>query len=197
MTTARCALFVLAALAFAPAAIAQDDAQNDLRTPIERHFGYRLAGTGEWRTPAPDYDPAEENGVAEYGLSEVLDSTGNSARGEVLGLTADGRRAVYATYTLMFNPVTDTVVIEQVGWDGAYWRGEVPARAEPMTPGEEEAVDMLAFQPDGSVKIVRHHETVIDENSYRSVVLERGADGAWEAKQEWIWTRVPETDGAD
>jgi len=151
-----------------------------------------LAGSGLWRTPAPDYDPDDPNSVMEYRVSSKLGPHRMHVIGDVSGYTADGRSAHYATVYLMHNPMTGTVVIEQVQWDGSYSRGEALARDTPLVPGGEETVDMISFNADGSAKMVRHHEQIIDEMTYSSDVYERDETGAWVKQQEWIWTRIPD-----
>lgn len=154
-------------------------------TPLMQHMQRILTDGDQWRTPNPGYDP-EQGGPESFGLTFELAPDGSHATGQLTGIHADGRQAVYWTLLALYNPVTEKVVIQQIGWNGAYLRGEVP-----LQPGPVQIVDMIQFGVDGKLSYSRHENHFEAPDRHVSLVLEPDGQGAWHQKQRWEWARYP------
>lgn len=170
------------------AARAQDAAPDRPLSPIEAHFAHMLTGSGQWRTPNEDYDPEDPNGMSEYGADYRLSDDGTHVIAEITGVTPDGRRAVFWTIYFIHNPVTGEIVSSQVGWNGALLTGNDMALSEPLGFGEGHVSDQLAFNPDGSIRIIRHEIVSVDAQTHTTQTYGRGERGAWEPQNFRTWT---------
>jgi hypothetical protein len=179
----RSFIAVLALIWAASGAVAQ--------SPLEAHIGHRLEGSGEWRTPNPDYNEADPDSPSEYGVNFHWGPGRAHVEGELVGITADGRQAYYWTILIVHNPVTDRVITQQIGSDGAYGVGDSPTRAEALRPGEVETVDMMFHGANGQVRYVRHESVFPEPGLEQTNVYERDATGAWVRQRAWTWRRVP------
>ena len=150
--------------------------------PIERHMRRMLTDGDQWRTDNPHYDP-EQGGPQQFGLRLELQPDKVHVVGNLTGVFADGREAVYWTLLALYNPVTEKVVTQQVGWDGTLIYGEVP-----LQKGDRQVVDMVSYGTDGQMSISRHENLFEETESHTSIVYERGPDG-WSQTQEWVWER--------
>lgn len=183
--------FVIAALMCllpAGAAAAQEGAAN----PLEIHFARMLAGTGQWRTPNEDFDPADPDSVSHFGSDFRLAEDGSHVIAEIIGVTPDGRRAHYWSIHFFLNPVTQEVISQQTGWSGAYMSGHEHLRTAPLAFGEEATVDQIVFNTDGQVSILRHVAIHTGEWTHTTQTYVRGEDGGWTPQNFREWTRVRE-----
>lgn len=185
----RLILIFLGLLIAAGSAVAQ--------TPMEAHLGWRLEGSGQWRTPNPDHDPTDPNSPIEFGLNFAWGPHRQHVTGELVGLTQDGRSARYQTLYVFLDPMTDTIITQQVAWDGTFGEGRRPAPSEALGVGGSETVDIVFRRVDGSAQVVRHVNTLTAPDQEASRVFERGDDGHWELQREWIWTLLPDDGESD
>ncbi len=178
-------LFGVAAAVIAAAAVAggRAAAQDEAPGPLERHMQRILTGDGQWRTPNPDYEPGESR-PREYGLRFRLSEDKSHATGELTGRYDDGREVVYFSMIALYNPVTEKVITQQIGWNGAYHRGEIPVQA-----GDRQVIDMIEYSPNGAIKLGRHqmHFRSDDVHDGDSYVLDD--NGAWTLRAQWTWRR--------
>lgn len=154
-------------------------------TPLERHMRRSLTDGDQWTTPNPEHDP-EQGGVEAYGLTFELSPDRSHVAGELVGIDAEGKRTLYWTLLAFYNPVTEKVVTQQIGWNGALLAGEVPVQ-----PGPVQVVDMVHYNPDGSLGFSRHENRFESSDRHVSRVLEPKGGGEWAERQSWVWTREP------
>ena len=142
-------------------------------TPLKQHMQRMLTNGDQWRTPNPNYDP-EQGGPNAFGLTFELAPDGSHVSGTLTGVHADGREAIYWTLLAFYNPVTDKVVTQQIGWDGTLIYGEVPVQ-----PGPVQLVDMISYGADGTMSISRHENRFVgsDKNHKPRPVLQLSALG--------------------
>jgi hypothetical protein len=178
------------ALVILVAVAAPSVAQEDPPSPLAIHMAHMLEGSAQWRSPNPDYQPGSASSPEFFGVNWEWGSNDQHLIGEVTGIYADGRVARYHAMYAFYNPVTERVVMQQVGWDGTFSEGEHAVRTEPLRSGDVETVDMLAFAPDGRVTAIRHQGVIIDRTSHSMDVYGRNADGEWELEREWVWRLV-------
>lgn len=160
-------------------------AQVGAETPLQSHMQRMLTDGDQWRTPNPDYDP-EQGGPSAYGITVDLAPDGSHVSGLLTGLYPDGRQATYWTFLSFYNPVTEKVVTQQIGWDGTLLRGDVPVQ-----PGPVQIVDMIHYQADGHMRISRHDNRFDSRDKHRSIVMDPDGAGGWKQTQSWEWTRQP------
>jgi len=187
-TIALCASLQLAA-ALAPA-FAEDDTR-----PLAIHMHHWLAGSADWRTPNPDYDPKAEprtgGWIKEYGVNWRWADTGQHLEADLFGVTPDGDKINFWKMFMFYNPVTEEVVFKQVGRGGAFIEGGQPVLKSPTPYGEAEIMETADYFPNGSKKETRHANTFVDAETQNSDVFEKDEKGEWVLKQQWVWKRVP------
>lgn len=186
---ALAATFAGFGMLFAPLAVAQDDVTG-LR-PLEVHFHHMLQGSGQWRTPADDIDPGDPNAVVQFGSDYTLAPDRSHVIAQIIGLTEDGRRAVYWTIYFFYNPVTDEVVSAQTGWSGAYLEGREPVLEAPLASGDAHIFDQTHYLPDGTASVHRHEVVVVDDRTHTTQTYSQTEAGDWEPNNFRTWTRVP------
>ena len=171
-------------------AAAQED---ELPHPLAIHMNQWLEGSREWVTPNPSYDPDDAASFTEFRVRWDWGPFKQQLLGKLFGVRDDGSTMLFWNLYATYNPVTDTVVYQQVGRGGGYIHGEAPARTQPLGLGEIERLDAMLYARNGSAKMTRHENTFATQ-SHNANVYERGVDGAWELKRQWHWKRVEESD---
>lgn len=151
---------------------------------LRQHMQHIVNTADEWRTANPAYTDGSDI-PAEFGLRFVLADDGSHATGELRGLYSNGKSALYWTLMTFYNPATEKIIVQQVGWDGTLIRGET----EPQT-GSTQTIDAIEYGSNGTMKIVRHVQTY-DHDQHTSSVYERNANGQWHQVSEWLWRRHP------
>ena len=155
--------------------------------PLEVEKGYLLSGSGKWRAPNPDYEPGGQQ-PKQFGINYRWGPHKKHIIGEIIGVVDEEKgKAVYASVYIMYNPVTEDIDVNLVGWDGAYG----PAK-ERRIDDKNRIVEALLFQPNGVVKANRHTYELIDENTYIIRVLEPNDEGTWTRVREETWRQLPE-----
>ena len=161
-------------------------------SPIETHFAHMLHGSGQWRTPNEDAEPADPDAITHYSADYRLSADRSHVIAEVSGVTEDGRRAVFWTIYLFYNPVTQEIVSVQAGWNGALLTGHEPANPDGFEPGEVQTFDQIHHNPDGTMSIHRHDIVVVDPSTHTTQTYDRAEDGSWRPRNFRTWTLVPE-----
>lgn len=174
------------------AAVGEPEARADSAHLLQVHMAPWFRGSMDWRTPNPDYEPPTEPGAVDTGFREFAvrwawNETDKSARGELLGIRADGTSQKFWNLFAFLNPVTKEVTYIQTGTNGAYITGTVAARQRPLPDGEPDILDTMDYWPNGAVRESRH-ENVFAGGMHTSVVFERDESGAWQEKATWVWT---------
>ena len=164
----------------------------DNRHPLQVHMDPWLQGSGDWRTPNPDYQPPAgpgdpDNGIREFAVRWAWDDADKSAKGELLGLRTDGSSQKFWSLFAFYNPVTKEVTYIQTGAGGAFITGKVAAREQPLSAGEKDVLDTTDYWPNGTVRESRHENT-FDGGTHTSIVFERSEAGGWQQKAVWEWT---------
>lgn len=154
-------------------------------TPLEQHMQRMLTNGDEWRTPNPGYQRGQDVPEA-FGLTFELAEDRSHVTGQLTGIHDDGRRAVYWTLLAMYNPVTERVITQQIGWNGAYLYGEIPVQ-----PGPVQVVDMTHFKKDGTLDYSRHENRFESQERHISLVYAPDGQGGWKQTQAWEWRRHP------
>ena len=160
-------------------------AEEGAANPLQMHLAPMLTTDDEWRTPNPDYEPGKRK-PKEYAIQMRLQPDGRHALGELMGVYDDGSRVTYWSMIAMYNPVTEKVVTQQVGWDGTLLYGENDVRS-----GDTEIIDMIEYNVNGTMSFSRHEAKHIGNDTRDSDVYIRDADGGWALQAEWTWRRVP------
>lgn len=155
--------------------------------PLGRHMQAMLTTDDEWRTPNPDYEQGKRR-PKEYAMHFHMQPDGKHVTGELMGVYDDGRRVSYWALLSMYNPVTEKVVTQQIGWDGTLLYGE-----NDVQTGDTQTIDMIEYNANGKMDIVRHVSHFSGAEMHNSDVYER-KDGEWVPKAKWTWHRV---EGAD
>ncbi|NNF60436.1 MAG: hypothetical protein HKN06_03790 [Gammaproteobacteria bacterium] len=167
----------LAALLLLPVGAVADNA-------MRAHMRHLLNDGDQWLADNPQYDP-ERGGPAAFGLQFRLQPDGSHIVGELGGVFEDGKRATYWTLYALYNPVTEKVVTQQIGWDGTLVYGEVPVQ-----PGKLQIIDMIRYGADGTLSISRHENIYDNSDTHTSIVYSRNGAG-WSQDQVWEWRRHP------
>lgn len=164
------------------------DAQEVEAHPLDVHMGHWFEGSGDWRTPNPDYD-AENGGdpIVEYSVIWAWDDLRQSMHGELAGLRADGSRIRLWDLYAFYNPVAREVLYLQIGRGGAYIEGRSPVREAPLEVGETESLVTTMYRPDGSRVTARHDNVFYGDGTHFAevFVLE---NGEWQPARRWHWT---------
>ena len=184
------AVAALTALLVDAHAMGQDAAAP--RSPLEAHFAHMLHGSGRWRTPNEDADPADPNAMTQYGADYRLSPDRSHVIAEVTGVTEDGRRAVFWTIYLFYNPVTQEIVSAQIGWNGAYLSGHEAVQLDGFDIGDVQVFNQIHHNPDGTMSINRHEIIPVDAQTHSTQTYDRAEDGSWRPRNFRIWTLVPE-----
>lgn len=156
--------------------------------PFRAHMQRMLTTDDEWRTANPDYVPGKRQ-PREFALQLQMQPDGVHALGELMGIYDDDSRVTYWSLIAMFNPVTQKIVTQQIGWDGTLVYGE-----NDVQRGNRETMDAVEYNANGTMKIVRHISRFVGKSTHESDVFERDALGHWSLQSQWVWHRVP---GAD
>lgn len=158
--------------------------------PLLGHLQRTLTGDdSQWRTPNPDYRE-DGQGPSEFGLRFRMEPDGRHATGELTGRFEDGPEVTYWSLFAFYNPVTEKVIAQQIGWDGTLVRGEVPVQ-----PGERQTIDMTMYGASGAMKRTRHQMHFIDADTHTADAYEYGPNGEWKLERRWRWRRY-QTPGA-
>jgi hypothetical protein len=182
--------FLLPALAAALslAAVSPVAAQEEkTRTEIAmtKQWGAMLKGSGEWRAPNPDFaDP--KTTPKEYAVRFRWGPYRQDVVGELVGFfeTEKGmKEARFWNFYSYHNPVTDEILLVQVGWDGAMGSGPMSVAGDGT-----ETVDQIFYAADGKMRIVRHVTTHVGADAHNSDVYERDDKGEWKLERKWTWT---------
>ena len=152
--------------------------------PLEQHMQNILTGDGYWRAPNPEYLPNTDQPEA-YGIRFKMSQDKSHATGELFGIFPDEREVQYFSMLAFYNPVTDRVITQQIGWNGLYLSGE-----NPVQPGEKQILDMIEYAPNGAMKIGRHVMHFGDASTHRSDAYELDETGSWQLRAEWTWVRL-------
>jgi len=193
-----CAILIIVVATIEVKLVEASDANSDENPhPLAAHLAFKLRGSGEWRTPNPDHEPADPNSPALFGVNLEWAPERQHVRGEVVGLTDDGRSARYQTFYVVFNPETEMVLVQQIGWDGAYAYGEQGLRTTELVADEVDVLDMRIVSANRPPHVLRHRDTVLDPDRYRSEVLVQNEDGGWESQRQWTWQRVKQVEKSD
>ena len=168
-----------------PGLAADDAPASRTHSALTVLFGQLIDG-GEWRTPNPDYDDAND-AAKEYILRYRWGPHRQHMVGELLGhFEAAGGPTEILFWSLyaIHNPVTDEVRVSQVGSNGALATGRIwPA-------GDKHVIEQILYAPEGSMKALRHEEAfATDGESFTSQVFERDDRGGWKKVRDWVWTR--------
>jgi len=124
ITNARVVALLLASIVSLSTA-ANEQAEPETSHPLTHRLARILTGDStQWRTINPDYQEGGKQ-PAEYGLRLRMMPDQRHATGELTGVYSDGREALYWSLLAFYNPVTEQVVLQQIGWDGTLLRGEV------------------------------------------------------------------------
>ena len=126
--TCRSVLYLalcLAPLFLSSPAIAKDEENTH---PLAIHMNQWLAGSREWTTPNPDYDPDDPKSFKEFRVRWDWGPFEQQLFGKLFGVTEDGKTALFWNMYTTFNPGDRIVVYQQIGWNGAYIHGESPLR---------------------------------------------------------------------
>ena len=181
-------MLVLAHAGLSLPAGAEESAQAH---PLAIHMNQWLEGSREWSTPNPDYNPENPRSFAEYRVRWDWDSFGQQLLGKLFGVRADGSTMLFWKLYSTYNPVTRTVIYQQIGSNGAYIHGEHPARTEPVAFGEVERLDSTLYGADGTAKFTRHENVFQADGTHHANVYEKNKNGEWELANQWDWTLVP------
>jgi len=187
-TIALCASLQLTA-ALAPANAA------DETHPLAIHMHHWLAGSAEWRTPNPDYDPKAAPCTAprikEFAVNWRWADSGQHLEADLYGVAADGETTKFWKMFMFYNPVTEEIIFKQVGRGGAFIEGGQKVLKAPSPYGEAEIMETIDYWPNGSIKETRHENIFVDAETQQSNVFEKDENGEWKLKQQWVWKRVP------
>lgn len=152
--------------------------------PLLMHMDKTLTGDeSQWRTPNPDHQEGAR-GPSEFGLRFRMEPDGRHATGELTGIFEDGREVVYWSMLVFYNPVTEKIIAQQIGWDGSLVRGEIPVQ-----PGERQTIDQTMYGASGAMKRARHQMHFVDADTHTADVYEYGRDGEWQLQRQWRWQR--------
>ncbi len=168
-------------------------AQELPENPLASHMAHMMEGSGDWRTPNPDHDPKNKKSPVEFSVQWKWGPNKKHIVGELTGVFENGTTAQYQSMYTIYNPVTQRVIMQQVGWNGTYMLGDASVRMVPLSIGDSENVDMTAYAPDGTAKHTRHKATIVDRNTHQIDLYEKDENGVWLLKREWTW-RLHEAD---
>ena len=190
------ALFLITTSAlFMPPQIAAQIPDAKALHPLEIHMKHWIAGSGQWRSPNPDYNPEAEpktpGWIKEFGVNWKWAPNRHHMIGEIVAITAEGEVFSSSIMYAFYNPVTEKVIDVQVGRNGTLAFGEDRVRDQSTPYGEPEVGSGLEYFPDGTISILRHSNVFVDENTQLSDVFQRDENGEWEKKRQWRWTRLP------
>lgn len=150
---------------------------------LKEHMRPMITDGDMWRTPNPAYEDGTD-GPQWFGLTFDLSPDGSHVTGRLTGVHPDGRQAVYWSLLAFYNPVTQRVVTQQIGWDGTLLYGDVPVQTGPV-----QIVDMISYRANGTMSISRHENRFSDPDTHTSVVFEKGPDNEWQRSQAFEWSR--------
>ena len=175
-------LFFLSLILIAPISVAAQNPTDE--HPLIQHMARTLTGDdSQWRTPNPDYEAGTQQ-PREYGLRFRLEPDRRHVTGELTGRFEDGREVIYWSMLAFYNPVTERVITQQIGWDGALVRGQVPVQA-----GPRQTIDATLYAASGDMRRTRHEMHFVDADTHLADVYEYGPDGQWQLVRKWQWKR--------
>ncbi len=175
-------LYALALLAVGADGVAQT-APSGLQRFLD-HLTQHVVTPGEWVTANPDYTP-EGLQPKEYVVQMSLGADRHHAHGTLSGINADGSRHVFWTLLMLYNPVSDKIVYQQVSWQGAYMHGEMA-----VPEGDHEILDTVLYLPDGSQQRMRHETRFINDDLRHTQVHRWDESSAeWRPARAWEWRR--------
>ena len=160
--------------------------------PLAIHMNQWLVGSREWSTPNPGFDADNPSSFAEFRVRWDWDSFGQQLLGKLFGVRTDGSTMLFWRLYSTYNPVTRTVVYQQIGSNGAYIQGEDEVRTAPIAFGDIERLDSTLFGADGSTKVTRHENVFQADGTHHANVYDRNEAGEWELANQWDWTLVSE-----
>jgi len=166
--------------------LADDIVKSRTQKAMEAQWGYMTAGSGEWRTPNPDFD-GSTTAPREFGIRFKWGPHGQHVTGELYGVFhRDGdQEALFWTFFSHHNPVTNEIVLTQVGSDGSMATGRFCESER-----SDGCLDQRLYGADGTVKPVRHENTHQSQTVHISNVYERDEHDEWKLARKWTWTRV-------
>lgn len=174
------------------------NAETPVLHPLQIHMQQWLQGSGQWRSPNPNYDASGSagSGFREYGINWSWEPERKYMSGEITGVKPDGTQARFWTLFAFYNPVTRQVLFQQIGRDGTLITGEDPVRTEPLRYGETERFETIEYSTNGQIKLTRHDNVFQDDGTHTSMVYERDESGAWALIAQWKWVLLT-ADGGD
>ena len=168
-------------------------AQEPAPHPLAIHMHHWLQGSGEWRTPNPDYDPnaapRTAGWIKEYSVIWRWAEFDQHLVGELSGITPAGERIKFWHMFHFYNPATKEVIFQQVGRGGAFIAGTERLRTKPTPYGAPDTLDTDMFLPSGDHKKTRHETIFVDADTQRSDAFEQDDNGEWKLTRQWVWTR--------
>lgn len=142
---------------------------------------------GEWRTPNPDFGK-DEYQAKEYVLRYKWGPYRQHVIGELLGTfeSDEGEKQIlFWTIYAIHNVQTGQTSALQINWDGSLGDGT-------LSRGEDGRIiaDQTFYWANGKTERIRHVDTVDPSGkTYTSETFEMNADGQWQEKNKWTWTR--------
>ena len=175
--------------------VAAQSTSDNTPHPLEVHMKHWISGSGQWRAPNPNFDPAAKprtsGWIREFGVNWAWGPNKQHMIGEIVAFASDGQVLNSGVLYAFYNPVTEKVIDIQVGRNGIFDFGEDRVRTKSTPYGDPEIGDVVEFSPNGTISILRHSNVFVDEETQLSDTYKRGGDGKWEHQQQWRWTRVP------
>lgn len=189
-------LTIAAALWLLPAPVAADTGDAESH-PLRIHMSQWLQGSGQWRSPNPDYDPSYSGqpalaSIRQFGINWTWDPVLEYLSGEIIAILDDRTELPSSAMFAFYNPVTERVTFNQIGRNGSFTSAEDPVRRERLEFGEVERFDAVEYLPNGQVKLTRHENVFHGDGTHTSTVLERDESGRWQPVAKWTWTLMRE-----
>lgn len=171
------------------------NAESPALHPLQIHMQQWLQGSGQWRSPNPNYDAGRSGGFKEYGINWTWHPARKYMAGEITGVTPDGAQTRFWSMYAFYNPVTQRVSFQQIGRDGTLVTADDAVRAEPLEYGETERLETTEYSATGETKLTRHDNVFREDGTHTSSVYERDESGVWALTAQWKWTLVETDDG--
>ncbi len=177
------------------------NAETPALHPLQIHMQQWLRGSGQWRSPNPNYDGSHSDGstgagFSEYGINWRWYPARKYMAGEITGVAPDGAQTRFWSMYAFYNPVTQRVSFQQIGRDGTFVTADDAVRTEPLEYGETERLETTEYSATGEIKLTRHDNVFREDGTHTSSVYERDESGVWALTAQWKWTLV-ETDEGD
>lgn len=157
--------------------------------PLYTHMQHWLSGSGDWRTPNPEYDPERDNestAVTHYSIIWNWDEHKQIMQGELSGITSEGSRIPYWSMFAFYNPATKSVIFQQVG-NGAFIAGEQAVRQSPLQFEELEVMETMDHYANDTIIRSKHENIFHNNGCHDSRVFEADGNGNWQHRADWVW----------